>query len=842
MRRNVLLAVLVGGFLFPFQSVVAQEGSKNNEVIIHRDKFGVPHIYSDQTYGLFYGYGYSVAQDRLFQMEMSKRSTQGTVSEVLGADFIQFDIDTRSNYWPESIHKQIELLPKDDRDILKGYADGMNAWIHQINQNKDKWLPKEFVEYDFYPSLWDEFDVAMIMVGTMANRFSDMNSELDNLALLTALKDEYGVEHGALIFDQLKWISNSNAPTTINEQELAFNYDNQQYSKTEQFNYEYRENIPMFDRIAKNASGKLLALSKDENSALIKEQYFVSGANGLAGYPTTSNIWLVGKKKSKDANSILLNGPQFGWFNPAYTYGVGLHGAGFDVVGNTPFAYPAVIFGHNGKITWGATAGFGDGVDVFIETIDPEDALRYYHEGEWKDVQLREEVIEVKGAPSVYHQVYRTIHGNIIKYNDAKTLAYAKSRAWDGKEISSLMAWIRQMQAENWDEFLEHAERHALTINWYYADQLGNIGYVHTGHYPKRKEGHDSRLPIAGTGEWDWDGIENFEFNPKVYNPQSGYITNWNNSPAKNYVASDLFAFLWGAADRVEEINILIEEHDQLDELMMWDILKKTSRVDINHRLFTPYILSATNKLPNESPARQLALVLEEGGGYNTLADDGKSYISPQTAILDLWLREMLRLTLGNIVPAPYDIWYLSSGYESAQAGPTGSLNISTGAKILYEGLLGDQSDVTQAIDIFQGQPYENVIVAALNKTYELLAEKYGDDINLWKTQAIPLTFRPNNFLGIPQAAETERFYQNEYHNRGTENNLIVFKDIGVEGWDVVAPGQSGFIAQSGERSPHYDDQLSLYTSFGKKPLWHSEEEVRKNSKSTEVLVVDFID
>ena len=57
------------------------------------------------------------------------------------------------------------------------------------------------------------------------------------------------------------------------------------------------------------------------------------GLTGVAGYPQASNMWIVGKDKAQDARAILLNGPQFGWFNPAYVYSVGLHGAGFNVIG-----------------------------------------------------------------------------------------------------------------------------------------------------------------------------------------------------------------------------------------------------------------------------------------------------------------------------------------------------------------------------------------------------------------------------------------------------------------------------------------------------------------------------
>jgi acyl-homoserine lactone acylase PvdQ len=51
----------------------------------------VPHIYANDTRGLFYGYGYAVAEDRLFQMEMARRSVLGTVAEVLGPSYVALD-------------------------------------------------------------------------------------------------------------------------------------------------------------------------------------------------------------------------------------------------------------------------------------------------------------------------------------------------------------------------------------------------------------------------------------------------------------------------------------------------------------------------------------------------------------------------------------------------------------------------------------------------------------------------------------------------------------------------------------------------------------------------------
>src|SRR5947209_1127902 len=134
---GALSAAAVSGMLFfaiP-PSVADTPAVTDRHIVIDRDEYGVPQIYAHSVYGLFYGYGYAVAQDRLFQMEMAKRSTQGRVAEVLGEAFVGFDRATRGNYWPASIERQIAALPQSDRNILDGYAAGMNAWITKVRSN-----------------------------------------------------------------------------------------------------------------------------------------------------------------------------------------------------------------------------------------------------------------------------------------------------------------------------------------------------------------------------------------------------------------------------------------------------------------------------------------------------------------------------------------------------------------------------------------------------------------------------------------------------------------------------------------------------------------------------------
>ncbi len=812
------------------------------QVTIRRDEYGMPHVYASTVYGLFYGYGHAVAQDRLFQMEMARRSTQGRVAEVLGEPMVAFDKSIRGNFSPERIQRQLAALPASDRQILDGYAAGMNAWIAEVRANPATLMPKEFNDLQFQPSDWTAYDVAMVFVGTMANRFSDANSEIDNLALLTALKDLHGDERAMQIFNQLRWMTDRRAPVTVPEEEGVYRPDAE--APPARLSYalpRYDGTPPMLERVARDPQTRgVLDEAPAATRARLLAQFAESGQPGIAGFPTTSNIWIVGRDHAKDARAILLNGPQFGWWNPAYTYGIGLHGAGFDVVGNTPFAYPSILFGHNAHVTWGSTAGFGDDVDIYAEKLDPADRTRYFHGGVWKTMEKRTEFIQVKGAAPVAMDVYRTVHGIVTRFDDKQHVAYAKARAWEGYELQSLMAWTRKAQSRNWGEWKQQAARHALTINWYYADDRGNIGYAHTGFYPRRKPGHDPRLPAPGTGEMDWDGVLPFATNPQVYNPRQGFIANWNNQPMRGYPSTDLFAIVWGQADRYAEIETRLKamtaDGGKVDAQQMWDLIRTTSYADVNRRHFLPFLQRAVAGLPADDARASLVAGLASWDGMGTSGKQPGYYDNIGPAVLDAWLRAMLKRTLADEMPADFFKWYSATGYPTQAAPATGSINLTVGVKVLFNALAGRDAGVPQQYDFFNGQRPEAVTLAALDDALAALRKAYGPDPAAWRVPAPPMVFAPKNFLGVPQADDKAVLRFPATQNRGTENNMTVFDGKGVRAVDVVAPGQSGFVAPDGTPSAHTRDQFDLYTGFGSKRVWFTDAEVRANARSVEML------
>lgn len=739
---------------------------------ILRDNWGVPHVYADETYGLFAGFGYAVAEDRLFQMEMARHSVLGSVASVLGIEHLPYDIETRALYDHRKIRAQIEALPADQRDVLRGYAAGMNKRIAEVQLDPENLMPKQFNDLGFAPKPWTEFDVAMIYTITMAGRFSYYSTELDNAKALARLEKEHGLEKGRALFDEMFWLEDPKAQTTVPE--------GGQYQM------------------------KKAALDLPAGRFDMLRHQTVPGGEDLR--PRASNLWILGPNKTDDGSTVLINGPQFGDFNPSYVFSIGLHGAGFDLTGNTPFAVPNVLFGTNGTIAWGATAGPLDVNDFYQLELNPENPTQYRKDGAWADMAARSELFHVKGSPDVSTTVYDSDYG-VVQLIDTDThTAFAMKRSWDGFEIQTLMAWTNMTKTQNYDDWLGQAAKVATTINWYYADKDGNIGYVSPGYLPLRAEGHDQRVPAMADGTMEWQGMRPFADAPKTYNPEQGWIANWNNRSAHGEVAN-FEANPWGPADRVVELTARINAKEKLSQAEVWGLIRETSFMDVNARYFVPYILKAAESLPADDPRQPMIAALKDWDGKMIRAEDGLA-TSPAVGLFREWMAVMISDVLQD---------------DSAAVSAVFRQNrISQSPQMLYRALLGDQAGFAQQIDFFNGADQagrDAIILEALTKAGEHLAkdpENAGPEA--WRIELPQHVFSTKNYLGIPQAGEDEGRAISTWMNRGTENNMVVFKDGQASFCAVTPPGQSGFINPKGEASPHYEDQLSLYENFECRP------------------------
>ncbi|MEM9751264.1 MAG: penicillin acylase family protein, partial [Pseudomonadota bacterium] len=575
----------------------SQITAEPGEVVIRRDAYGAPHIFAQSDYGLFYGYGYALAEDRLFQLEMLKRSSQGRVAELLGAAYADFDEGQRRLYWPSDIRAQIDAAPQNMRDPFQGMADGLNAHIARVEADPDALTPRQFLDFDFKPTSWSEYDVVMLFVGTMLLRYGDFNTELENLAFLNDLVAEHGEEVGRRIFDDVILRGAADAPTTIP-------------AGADRGAHRRRRSVA-------NAPGRSGHHPKPRPVRL--------AAVPAAG-SAFSNAFVLGGARLKEGEALLVNGPQFGWYAPGYTYTVGFHAPGWNAVGNAPVGYPLPMFGYNGAITWGTTWGAGDNVDLFEERLNPDGSDSYFHKGAYKPLDVREETIGVRGAPDRDATFYRSVHGPIIRMDRGVGRAYAKQRGWAGRELETLAGWMEATKARSHKEWRKAVSKSALNVNWYFAGANGDIGYMFAGAYPKRHPEHDHRLPVSGEGAMDWRGVHPPSWNPQALNPPEGYFANWNNRPAADFPNPDMWWYSWSRADRVETLQKAIEAAGPLSADDAWALMMDASFVDPNARYFLPPLLEALASEGEASAASEQARAALTGwdGSFADLDEEGR--------------------------------------------------------------------------------------------------------------------------------------------------------------------------------------------------------------------------
>ncbi|HOT77503.1 MAG TPA: penicillin acylase family protein, partial [Candidatus Wallbacteria bacterium] len=195
-----------------------------NSIRIIRDEYGVPHVYAKNIFDLYFGYGYVTAEDRLFQIEMLRRSVCGTVSEALGKDFIELDKSAlRDGYSIAEIEERIKKIEPVCAKLLEMFAMGVNKKIAEFEKTPGS-MPYEFKKFGFNPQKWDAAAVASVYIGTMAVRYSDFTSEMDNMNLLNKLKAKFGDKKAMEIFEDVTPINDDNSPTTINETGCSQSY------------------------------------------------------------------------------------------------------------------------------------------------------------------------------------------------------------------------------------------------------------------------------------------------------------------------------------------------------------------------------------------------------------------------------------------------------------------------------------------------------------------------------------------------------------------------------------------------------------------------------------------
>jgi len=494
-------------------------------VTVIRDQHGFPTIQAANLNDLFFAQGYVTAQDRLFQMDGTRRFAAGELAEVVGESQIEHDRQQRILGLRVAARKTIDISSAEDRSHFEAYARGVNAFIES---HQDR-LPIEFRILRYSPKPWSSEDSALIGAYMIEELSTSPRHALTREKILAKL----GPELTADLYVNSSW--RDRLPTIPRP---SLGYESQHRPEKSITAYD-----PSLDIVQNSPTDAVAAEFPDE-------EFFADRPLALG-----SNNWVVSGAHTVTAKPLLSNDMHLGHQMPNLWYAAHLLCGDLDVSGVTLPGYPYVVVGHNQHIAWGFT-NLGPTVeDVYIETFNP--AGEYLTPDGWKQPERRREVIHVKGKANVIVDVLLTRHGPIVTDlvpGETRKLAL-RWTLYDGVRNP----FFAVNSAQDWEGFVQaFSQFDAPGQNVVYADVDGNIGYHATGKIPIRASG-DGSLPENGSdNSHEWVGYVPFDKLPSVFNPPSGII-----GTANGRVSPDKYSYSlsieWEAPWRTERIYRVLE-------------------------------------------------------------------------------------------------------------------------------------------------------------------------------------------------------------------------------------------------------------------------------------------
>ncbi len=764
----IILALVTGYFWLrstsPQYNGNIQIKGLEKKVEIIFDDYGVPHIYAHNAHDAYLALGYVQAQERLFQMEMIRRVTSGRLSELLGEKFLDTDKTMLTlsirNMAERSAEKYFKEIDAPYKKETLAYLKGINSFIENGT------LPIEFRLLGFEPEPFEPVDV-YTAIGYMSLSFT---SALSQEPLVTEIMKNLGQEY-------LK----------------DFGLDSLSHKKQYQ-----------------NKSGNVSQRISNTIDNLIIPVWY------------GSNNWVLSADRSKSGKVLLANDTHIRYSQPAVWYEAYVEYPGFSMGGYYLATVPYAIIGHNNLLAWSTTIFPFDNMDLYQEKQNPNNADQVWVDDRWEDYEKDISEIPVKGKEPVIFEINKTRHGPVINdiYKNIATGDDPPISLWwalNDVESTVMEALYLINNSKNITEF-ENAMKYIdlIGMNMVYGDAEGNIALWSAGQIPIRPEHVNSKLILDGaSGKDEILGYYPFDKNPKIVNPDNGFITTSNDEPIR--VDGIMYPGYYTTGIRADRIKKLINTKDKwsLEEMkqVQLDNVSERDTMIVNILLRDADI----EKIRRKGPAYQMAL--------KQLKDwDGSSGINSIGATI-----------FNNVI---YFVIYNTVTDEMEEGNSERLIGSFLVRSRMGSIISNNHSPWFDKINTESVETRKEIFTTSIDEGISSMINQFGEDVSQWKwgkvhtlTHVHPIgreepldkVFNVGPFAksGSNDVIDKEGFKYNSSGffpvKDGPAMRMLVDFANPYQIQSILPTGQSGNIM-----SPHYSDQAQMfntgrYRTFNKK-------------------------
>ncbi len=759
-----------------------------------RDGQGAWFITGGTLYDVYEAMGFAVATDRLWQAELYRRQSRGTLAEIFGSSQLATDVLMRTlGYSEQELQAAYDALNLESRTVMKAYADGFNRRISEVTQDPSK-LPFEFwaigslLHAQFVPAPWTVTDL-LAWLAALQHNFDGEGSgtgELANAALLQTLAATFPAD-AMNMFDDLRWLDDPTAVTYIPRSLPSTVADASVASA-----------LPSLAATASKLPDLRAAAARIDarHDAVIDNLKRINAYVKFGSYG-----WVVSGTKTASGHPIIYSGPQMGNSSvPSIVTEGSIIGGGMAISGMTVPGIPGIIIGRTPHHAWAMQTGHAHTVDFYL---DPPSAATLH----------RVETINVAGAAPVTLPVFRTPHGPIVDpmpFDPNPASGYVVSWKYSqwGKELADMESFLALPRVQSMDAFGQAIDTFACSFHFEYADRDGNIAYWLSGLDPVRAAGSDPRLPLRGDGTQEWPQPITLKPRSTDRNNAQGFYGGWNNKSNPSYSEG----FNWnnwafGTAHRAQVVTDYLSTHDDLTFEEVRDLALSVATTDykalaggVAWKFFAPYFTAAVQA--NPSDARNAALAMMQAWDQHFVAGGAAAWASG-TLRADAWVLEgewisqLVTLVFGDELGA------------SVAADPHL-------VNVLLHAFAGSSSGVVNKYDWFQdrsasGKPTDpqQLIVLALDNA---LAKLGAQPWNVDRGQIV----MSHQLIGAVHSAP--------YSDRSTYAHCIEYGPNGPVRIESMFPlGESGDIRMGPLGNPVFDANFftmsPFYDTFAPRPF-----------------------